>query len=62
MLAATAGAQRALEDSEVTWSLSVISAAGLVLLFAVWWLYFLLPAGAGLAVRRDRSYVWGYGH
>jgi len=62
VLAATAGAQRALEDSEVTWSLIVISAAGLVLLFALWWLYFLQPAGAGLAERRDRSYVWGYGH
>ncbi|TCO32343.1 low temperature requirement protein LtrA [Kribbella orskensis] len=62
VLAATAGAQRALEDSEVTWSLIVISAGGLVLLFALWWLYFLQPAGAGLAERRDRSYLWGYGH
>jgi low temperature requirement protein LtrA len=62
VLAATAGAQRALEASEVTWSLIVISASGLVLLFALWWLYFLQPAGAGLAERRDRSYLWGYGH
>ncbi|TCM46821.1 low temperature requirement protein A [Kribbella sp. VKM Ac-2568] len=62
VLAATAGAQRALEAGEVTWSLIVISAGGLVLLFALWWLYFLQPAGAGLAERRDRSYLWGYGH
>lgn len=62
VLAATAGAQRALEASQVTWSLIVISAGGLVLLFALWWLYFLQPAGAGLAERRDRSYLWGYGH
>ncbi|MEV0409143.1 low temperature requirement protein A [Actinoallomurus sp. NPDC050550] len=41
----------------------VVSAlSGLVLLFAIWWLYFLVPAGAGLAERRHRSYRWGYGH
>ena len=30
--------------------------------FALWWLYFAAPAGAGLAARREWSYVWGYGH
>jgi low temperature requirement protein LtrA len=36
--------------------------AALVLIFALWWLYFLQPAGAGLAAHRDGSYFWGYGH
>jgi low temperature requirement protein LtrA len=39
-----------------------IAAAGFVLLCALWWLYFLEPAGDGLAERRHRSYLWGYGH
>ena len=30
--------------------------------FALWWLYFLEPAGDGLARRRDRFIPWGYGH
>jgi low temperature requirement protein LtrA len=32
------------------------------LLFALWWLYFLEPAGEALSERRHRSYLWGYGH
>ena len=39
-----------------------VAAAGLVLVFALWWLYFLQPCGDGLATNRDRSYRWGYGH
>jgi low temperature requirement protein LtrA len=33
-----------------------------VLIFALWWLYFLQPAGEGLAAHRSRSFLWGYGH
>ena len=32
------------------------------MVFALWWLYFLRPAGPRLEARRDRSYRWGYGH
>ena len=39
-----------------------IASAGLVLLFALWWLYFLEPAAEGLSTKRGRSYYWGYGH
>jgi low temperature requirement protein LtrA len=39
-----------------------IGGAALVLVFALWWLYFLQPAGDGLVVHRERSYLWGYGH
>ena len=38
------------------------AAAGLVLLFALWWLYFLKEAGDGLERRRDLRFLWGYGH
>jgi low temperature requirement protein LtrA len=40
----------------------VVALGGLTLLFALWWLYFLEPAGAGLARRRHRVFVWAYGH
>jgi low temperature requirement protein LtrA len=43
-------------------SLMVVAGSGLVLLFALWWLYDMEPSGDGLSDRRDRSYLWGYGH
>ncbi|WP_328854783.1 low temperature requirement protein A [Microbispora hainanensis] len=62
VLAASRGVGRALEADAVGGSFVVISIAGLILLFALWWLYFLGPAGDGLTDRRHRSYLWGYGH
>ncbi|TQM36937.1 low temperature requirement protein A [Pseudonocardia cypriaca] len=44
------------------WSLVVVAGSGLVLLFALWWLYELEPSGDGLSNRRSRSFLWGYGH
>jgi hypothetical protein len=40
----------------------VVAGCGLVLLFALWWLYELEPSGDGLTTRRARSLLWGYGH
>ncbi|MBN6051004.1 low temperature requirement protein A, partial [Nonomuraea sp. RK-328] len=62
VLAVTRGVAAALESAEVGGSLVIIAASGLVLLFALWWLYFLAPAGEGLNDRRHRSFRWGYGH
>ena len=62
VLAASMGVQRALAADGVSVPLVTVGAAGLVLVFALWWLYFLQPAGEGLAASRERSYVWGYGH
>jgi low temperature requirement protein LtrA len=62
VLAASAGVEAALEAGGVNGSLVAIAFAGLGLLFALWWLYFLEPAGDGLASHRDGSYLWGYGH
>jgi low temperature requirement protein LtrA len=36
--------------------------AGLALAFGMWWVYFLMPSGAVLAVHRERSFGWGYSH
>jgi low temperature requirement protein LtrA len=62
VLAATIGLKLALDTGGVSWRLIVVALSGLVLLFALWWLYFLEPSGDGLERHRDRSYLWGYGH
>ncbi|MEU6742070.1 low temperature requirement protein A [Streptosporangium sandarakinum] len=62
VLAASRGVEGALEAGEAGGRLVTIAVAGLVLLFALWWLYFLGPAGDGLSGHRRRSYLWGYGH
>ncbi|MET7466459.1 low temperature requirement protein A [Nonomuraea sp. NPDC005501] len=62
VLAATRGVEGALEAARTSAPLVVMAVSGLVLLFALWWLYFLTPAGEGLGDRRHRSYLWGYGH
>jgi len=62
VLAASTGVRAALEAEGVSASFVTISVAGLALLFALWWLYFLEPAGEGLARHRDRFILWGYGH
>jgi low temperature requirement protein LtrA len=43
-------------------SLVVVAGSGLVLLFALWWLYELEPSADGLSTRRGRAFLWGYGH
>jgi low temperature requirement protein LtrA len=62
VLAAITGVRAALDTGGISGSLVTIALSGLVLLFALWWLYFLQPAGDGLRDRRHRSYLWGYGH
>ncbi|MEU9887695.1 low temperature requirement protein A [Sphaerisporangium sp. NPDC051011] len=62
VLAASRGVAGALESGEVSGPFVVIALFSLVLLFALWWLYFLVQAGEGLRDRRHRSFLWGYGH
>mgnify|MGYP001807586648 CR=1 FL=1 len=61
VLAVTVAVQESLADG-VNAPLVIVAVAGLVLLFTLWWLYFSEPAAEGLVKRRDRSYIWGYGH
>ena len=42
--------------------LLLVAGGGLLLLFALWWVYFLKPAGRTLEERRDWAFRWGYGH
>jgi low temperature requirement protein LtrA len=62
VFAASTGVERALASGGFSVPLVAVGAAALVLVFALWWLYFLQRPGDGLAIHRDRSYVWGYGH
>lgn len=36
--------------------------AGIGLTFGMWWVYFATPFGDALVHRRDRGYLFGYGH
>ncbi|MFC0682517.1 low temperature requirement protein A [Lysobacter korlensis] len=41
---------------------AVLAVAGTALAFGLWWVYFITPSGRVLSVRRERAFVWGYGH
>lgn len=41
---------------------ALLGGGALVLLFLLWWLYFLEPAGEGLERRPALVWIWGYGH
>jgi low temperature requirement protein LtrA len=41
---------------------ALIALGGVGLTFGMWWIYFLVPAGHVLEHRREKSFVWGYGH
>ncbi|GGS90726.1 low temperature requirement protein A [Nonomuraea spiralis] len=59
VLAASRGVAAAVGTNGISGRFVVIAVSGLVVLFALWWLYFLVEAGDGLGDRRDRSYLWG---
>jgi low temperature requirement protein LtrA len=46
------------------WSVSaaVVALAGVGLTFGTWWAYFVIPFGAFLHARPNRSFAWGYGN
>jgi low temperature requirement protein LtrA len=58
---ASTGLERVLAAGGVSAPLVAVAVSALALVFALWWLYFLPPAGDGLAAHRERSYLWGYG-
>jgi low temperature requirement protein LtrA len=61
IFAATTAVVAVVEDAAHI-ELVVVSASSLAIVAALWWLYFAVPAGAGLEARRHWSFVWGYGH
>lgn len=43
-------------------NLVVVSVAIVGLIMGLWWAYFLIPFAQVLRYRRERGFVWGYGH
>jgi low temperature requirement protein LtrA len=62
VLAATSGVQSIISAGASSGEFVLLAAAGLALLFGLWWVYFLEPAHEGLEDNRRWSYYWGYGH
>jgi low temperature requirement protein LtrA len=62
VFASTVAVEAALKEGGISPELVVLAVSGLVLLFALWWLYFMEPTGEGLQARRHLSFVFGYGH
>jgi low temperature requirement protein LtrA len=63
ILAATLAVQAAIESGERVIVLAPIIIGGLLIVYAMWWLYFYRPIHDLL--RRDslrRTFIWGYGH
>lgn len=52
----------ALAADGVTLDVALLALSGTALTFGIWWMYFVVPHGAILHARRDRSFFWGYGH
>lgn len=46
----------------LTVDVALIALAGTATIFGMWWTYFVVPHGAILHARRERSFGWGYGH
>jgi low temperature requirement protein LtrA len=64
ILSATNAIKEGVSDAAHVGSLAGLAAAGLVLVFSLWWLYFDQPGHARL-VRRPGMFTsmsWGYGH
>jgi low temperature requirement protein LtrA len=61
ILAATTAVQEGVAEGASA-ALLGVAAAGLLLVFGLWWLYFCRPAGDALRESPDASFLWGYGH
>ncbi|MFF4711383.1 low temperature requirement protein A [Streptomyces eurythermus] len=59
--AATVAVKSALAEHSTPTELLPIAAGGLLIVFAAWWIYFVVPIHGHLRSRR-RAFVWGYGH
>jgi low temperature requirement protein LtrA len=61
VLSATIAIQAALSTADHHGRLYLLAASGLVIVFAMWWIYFDRPAGDLLTSARS-AFSWGYGH
>jgi low temperature requirement protein LtrA len=50
------------EEDGWTLEAGLIAFGGTAIAFALWWVYFVIPAGSVLARHPIRAFPWGYGH
>ncbi|MFF8973137.1 low temperature requirement protein A [Streptomyces sp. NPDC014995] len=59
--AATVAVKSGFEENQALDELLPIAAGGLLIIFAAWWIYFVVPIHGHLRSSRE-AFVWGYGH
>ncbi|WP_411149267.1 low temperature requirement protein A [Streptomyces sp. A30] len=59
--AATVAVKSGFDESDVLDELVPIAAGGLLIIFAAWWIYFVVPIHGHLRSSKQ-AFVWGYGH
>ncbi|MBC9729557.1 low temperature requirement protein A [Streptomyces sp. TRM68367] len=59
--AATVGVKSGIEENDALGELLPIAAGGLLIIFAAWWIYFVVPVHGHLRSNRQ-AFLWGYGH
>ncbi|KAJ3024720.1 UNVERIFIED_CONTAM: hypothetical protein HDU68_007857 [Siphonaria sp. JEL0065] len=62
ILAISIATKLALKGESLNSELIKIGLAGLIILFVLWWMYFLVPFGTLLHHQPKVSFVWGYTH
>jgi low temperature requirement protein LtrA len=59
--AATVAVKSGIDENDALGELLPIAAGGLLIIFAAWWIYFVVPIHGHLRSNRQ-SFLWGYGH
>ncbi|MGI5426426.1 low temperature requirement protein A [Streptomyces sp. CA-179760] len=59
--AATIAVKSGIDENDALGELLPIASGGLLIIFAAWWLYFVVPIHGHLRSNRQ-AFVWGYGH
>ncbi len=59
--AATVAVKSAVDEHDALGELLPIAGGGLLIVFAAWWIYFVVPVHGHLRSNRQ-AFLWGYGH
>lgn len=59
--AATVAVKSGIDEHDALGQLLPIAAGGLLIIFAAWWIYFVVPIHGHLRSNRQ-AFLWGYGH
>jgi low temperature requirement protein LtrA len=59
--AATVAVQSGVDEHDALGELLPIAAGGLLIVFAAWWIYFVVPIHGRLR-SNGQAFLWGYGH